>query len=210
MAGQHEDIGAAHHLLQTIARLLQEHRVAGQEPFVHQQDLWLDRRRQREAQPDHHPRGIDPHRQIDEIGQFGEIGDVFLQPRQCGPRQAVIEPAQQDILPPRQFHVHPEIGIKQRVQASLHPQPAEDRLINASQHPQQRRLSRPVRSDQAEPVAAFQVQVDVAQGAHHDTLLLVLRQPAGRGGDDHLLQAAGAAVIQRKQNRDVRPRRSVH
>ena len=41
-------------------------------------------------------------------------------------------------------------------------------------------------SGEAEPITAGQAQVDVAEGADHHPLLLILGQPAGRGGDNHL------------------------
>ena len=77
------------------------------------------------------------------------------------------------------------------------------RFIDAGQHAQQRGFSRAIAADQPQPVAAAQAQIDVAEGPHDNTLLLVLCQPARSRGHDHLLQAAGAAVIQRKQDRDV-------
>ena len=66
MGGEHEDLGAPHHILEPDPRLLNEARIAGEEPFVHQQDLRADRGREREGKADHHSRAVDPHRKIEE------------------------------------------------------------------------------------------------------------------------------------------------
>src|SRR5699024_21273 len=58
--------------LRTVTELL----VADVERLVDDEDLVLDRGRDRELQPLGHPRGVRAHRQVDEVLEPGELDDV--------------------------------------------------------------------------------------------------------------------------------------
>ena len=97
VAGQHQNFGAAHHILQPHAGIFHEHGIARQNPFVHQQNLPPDGRCQREAKPEDHAETVDPHRHFHEIAQFGEMLHVVFQPAQGGGAKPIIQAAQADI-----------------------------------------------------------------------------------------------------------------
>ena len=200
---ENKNVGAAHHRLQPMPCTVHEFRVACQDPFVHQQDLGLDRCGESKAQADHHARRVDTDRKVQEIAQSGELRHILLQPWQGGPRHAVVQAAQHDVLAAGQLQVHAEAGVQQCVQAALHPHAADHRLVDTGQRSQQSGLSRAVGTDQSKPVPATQVEADVAQRLHDDATLPILTEPPRRSGHHGLLQASRVAVVQRKEDRDA-------
>ena len=57
-----------------------------------------DRGRHGEAEPDHHARTVEAHRQLQELAQLGELGHVLFQKLDLGGRKAVVEAAEHDVL----------------------------------------------------------------------------------------------------------------
>ncbi len=59
-----------------LMRLGKRTRVAGGQPFVHQKNFRRKRRRDSEAEPDHHAGRIGAHRHVDVIAKLGKFGDL--------------------------------------------------------------------------------------------------------------------------------------
>ena len=72
--------------------------VADREDLVEQQDVGLDVRGDREAEPHVHPRRVGPHRQVDELLELGERDDLVHRLAHRRAREAVDRAVQIDVL----------------------------------------------------------------------------------------------------------------
>jgi len=198
MRGQNEYFGTLHHGLQPLLRLIHEIRIAGHQPLIHQQDLRLDSGCQAEAQPDHHAGTIGPDRQIEELVQFGKGRDILFKLADLVCTQPVEQPAQPDILAPRELGIHALARIEQCGHLAIDADAAVHRFINTGQGAQQGRLARTVRPDKTKPVAGLQRKRHIAQRLNHHAAFLILAQPPGSRRQHRLLQAPALTVIKRK------------
>ena len=81
----------------------------------------------------------------------------------------------------------------------MQPDMSGHRFINPGQHAQQRGFARAVGADQAKPLAAVQMKLMSLSARTTTRWCLSCASRPGRCRDQHFLQTAGAAVIQRKQ-----------
>ena len=83
-----QDVGAGHQARQAFLGALHEVGIAGEEPFVHQQDVGRHRGGHGEGQPHIHAGRIAAHRHVEEIAEPREARDLIgqgaaLRPRSC-------------------------------------------------------------------------------------------------------------------------------
>ena len=135
----------------------------------------LDGCGKREAQAHHHPCRVDAHRKIEEIPSPANSATSSSNRGRGGPRQAVVQATQHDVLAAGQFQVHAETGVKQCAHGALHPHTADHRLVDATSV-RSSVIYRTVRADQPEPVSAAKTEADVAQSLHDNAMLTVLAE----------------------------------
>ena len=86
-------------LAHPVERLPLEARVADGERFVDEQYVRVHVDRDREGESAVHARRVRSHRQVDEVADFGELGDGVVLLGDLGAREAGGETAQHDVLP---------------------------------------------------------------------------------------------------------------
>src|SRR5665811_2384725 len=159
MGREDDDRGAVEKALDPPPRLLPERRVAGADPLVDQQNIFMRGGRDGEGQPREHAGRIGAHRQRQEIAELGEFGDIVELGRDLAPAHAHHVAAQINILEAGRFRVHPGMGVEQRTDSPLDGDGAAARLVDAGEHAQQRRLARAVMADKADAIAIVDLEV---------------------------------------------------
>ena len=203
MGGKDEDIGAADHVFEAVSRAFHEIGVAGEEPFVHQQDLRADGGGEREAETDDHASAIDADGQVDEFVHFGELADVGFELGDGAWVKPGVEAAERDVFPAGEAEVHAQGGVEQGVEGAVDADPAVEGFVDAGQGAQQGGFPRAVAADEAEAVAGFEAEGNVAQGLDDNAMAVVLAHALGDGAEQGFLQTAAAGVIEREVEADV-------
>src|SRR5581483_5432797 len=114
--------------------------VADGEDLVEQEDVGLDVRGDREAEPHVHPRGVRAHRQVDEALELGERDDLVHRLAHGAARQTVDRAVQVDVLAAAEVRMEPRAGLEQRRDAAAGLEPSRARLDDPRDEPQQRGL----------------------------------------------------------------------
>src|SRR5262249_21949850 len=110
--------------------------------------------------------------------------------------------AQDDVLMSGALGVDAEADIEHGRDLAVDLDAAFLRLVDPGHHAQQGRLSGPVVSDQADPVAAADIERDVVERLNANVLAAVLADgSAGGGGDHDVLERAARRTVDRKRNR---------
>ena len=92
--------------------------VADREDLVEQQDVGLEVRRDREAEPHVHPRRVRAHRQVDEVLELGERDDLVQLLAHVRAREAVDRAVQEDVLAAGEVGVEAGAELEQRADAA--------------------------------------------------------------------------------------------
>src|SRR5450631_2587630 len=204
MGREDDDRGAVEKALDPPPRLLPERRVAGADPLVDQQNIFMRGGRDGEGQPREHAGRIGAHRQRQEIAELGEFGDIVELGRDLAPAHAHHVAAQINILEAGRFRVHPRMGIEQRTDPPLYGDRAAARLVDAGEHAQKRRLARAVMADKADAVAIVDLKAKAIDGAYGDDIAGARYDAAaGRLGQDLVLERTGAGAENREFDRQV-------
>src|SRR5919201_1634999 len=189
---EHRPSSAAEVLHPAEAALL-ELGVADGKHLVHEQDLGLEVRRNREREPDVHAARVPLHRRVDELLDAGELDDVAELALDLAALHAEDRAIQEDVLAARQLRVEACADLEQAADAAANDgAPARGRR-DPREDLEQRRLAGTVAANHAEYLSFAHLEADVAQGP--DFLLLVLTLAPG--------QASGR-VRERVAERSVR------
>ena len=203
MRCQHEDPGRLDQVAEPLGPPLPELGVAHREPLVHDHDVGAEARHDRERQPHQHAGRVGPHRHRQVITQTAELGDLRGEPGDLLPRNALDQPADQDVFVAGgvAFDPHRWIDEARYRPAANHAAPRG--RIHASHHLQQRRLAGPVVPHHTESVAGREGERHLAERLHHRHPG-VATDPAPRGrGSERRLQRGGADSEDRKLDRHV-------
>ena len=100
MGDEHDPLGGLHELDDALLRLRPEVGVAGGEDLVEQQDVRVDRRRDREPEPGAHARRVGLDRRVDELAEVGVGDDVGEQLADDLVVEAEERTGEQDVLGP--------------------------------------------------------------------------------------------------------------
>ena len=92
-----------------------------------------------------------------------------------------VHAARHDVFPPGGFRVEPDAGGQQRRHPPVGMDAAARRRVDPGEHLEQCALAGTVGADDAEPIAVFDVEGDVAERLHGDTITRVARQIADAG-----------------------------
>ena len=155
--------------------------------LVEQQHLRIVHERPGDRQPSLHPARQRLDLVVRAFAQLDEIDELIRPPAEVAPGQTEVAAVDDDVLADRQLHVQRvllrhDAEPRANVCALRHRIQAEDaerslrRRRDAPDHSHRRRLSRSVRSEKAEGLAALHVEVDTVHG---DELAETLDQPAG-------------------------------
>jgi hypothetical protein len=149
------------HLSEALAL---EGRVADRENLVHDQDLRLQVRRHGEREPQLHPARVALDRRVDEALDVGERDDLVELPLDLLALHPEDRAVEEDVLATRQVGVEAGADLEQRPDAPPDPSLAFRRVGDARQDLQQGRLPRAVPADDAEHLAALDVEGDAPEG----------------------------------------------
>ncbi len=176
-----------------VEAALLELRIADRKHLVDEQDLGLEMRGHREGQPRVHAHGVALHRRVDELLHAREVDDLVEARLHFPARHAEDRAVQEDVLAPGQLLVEAGADLEQASDAAVQLDPAKGRLEDARQDLEQRRLAGAVVADDADDLAALDLEIDVAQRPEFlDLVALDDRAPAQHvGAPPH--QAAGTA-----------------
>jgi hypothetical protein len=165
---RHEDDRAAALLeVEDLAEALAlEGLVADGEHLVEEQDVGLDVRRDRKAEPHVHPRGVRPHRQVDELLEPGERDDLVELLADRHPRKAVDRAVQVDVLAAGHVRMEARTELEERADAAADGDRAVGRLDDPREEPQERRLAGAVAADEPDGTPGLDVERDVTERPH--------------------------------------------
>ena len=194
MAGEHQQAGALHHVLQAVAGFPHERGIHRTQAFIQQQNLGVNGGDDAQGEADAHTAGVGAQRHVQVFAQLGELGDLlhFLFHLLAGLPQE--EAADDDVFVAGNFWVHADAQVEDGGDASANVGRAAGGLVDAGEEAQKRGFTGTVVADQANPVAFPQVQVDVFEGFHHDDVAVVAPDGAAGGSQEGLFQGAGAGV----------------
>ena len=143
---EHDALGGLHELDDPRLRLLAELGVAGREHLVEQEDVRVDRRRDREPEARAHARRVGLDRRIDELAEVRVLDDR----RQELADEPVVEAheraGEQDVLAPAQVLVEPRAERQQARDVAVDLDRALRRQDDPGQDLEERRLAGAVRA----------------------------------------------------------------
>ena len=202
MRSQHHHAGALNEILDPRFGLAHEMRVAGQDPFIHQQYFRLEARRDRKSEPQYHSRRIGPHRHVEVIAEFGEFDDVRQVLFDRAGRQPEQKGSQANVLIAAQICIDSDTDVEHRGNPPVRDDTAFDGLVDSRHGPQQRGLSGAVGPDQRQPISRRQRKGNLAQRLDNDLVIRVAPDLARRSMEEHaLLQGTRTSLVDRKRNR---------
>ncbi len=176
--------------------------VADREDLVHEEDLGLEMRRDRERETQEHAARVALDRRVRRTGRSRRT-------RRCSSRfrcdLGALHPEdrahQEDVLAARELRVKPRADLEERADPSADLRPALGGLGDPRQDLEQRALARRRSADEADDLARLHVERDVAERPDRLHRLGAggppARSLAGRGGqrlDDRLAQRPVAAL----------------
>ncbi len=172
-----------------------ERLVTDGEDLVEQEDVGVEERRDREAEPHGHPGRVRPHRTVDRVLELGE-GDDLVEPLpDVGPAQPLDRAVQEDVLAPGEVEVEPRAELEERADPPFRTHRAGRRLDDPGDEPEQRRLPGAVPPDETDRLAA-------SDGEGH----VVERPHVGRSGpsslDEEVLERVRLARMDAETPRD--------
>ncbi len=170
--------------------------VADREHLVEQQDVGVEERGDREAEPHRHPRRVRPHGPVDRVLDLGE-GDDLVEPfADLAPAEPLDRPVEEEVLAAGEVGVEARPELEERADAAGGLDRPAGRLDDPGDDAEQRRLPRAVPADQADRLAGVDVGRDAVERPH----LLRARATAG---DDELLQGRRLAGADDEPPRDL-------
>ena len=137
--------------------------VAHAQNLVHEHDLGLEVRRDREGKPDVHAARVALHRRVEELLHSRELCDL----RQLGLDLAALHAedraVQEDVLPARELGMEAGPDLEQAADAAADRGSALGRSRDAGEDLEQRRLAGAVSPDDPERLAFLEVERDVPE-----------------------------------------------
>jgi hypothetical protein len=124
--------------------------VADGEHLVEQEHVGVEVRRDREAEPHVHPRGVGAHRPVDRLLELGEGDNLIEALADLRTLQSVDRAVQEDVLAAREVGVEPGSELEQGADPSVDGDAALGRLDDSGDQAQQRRLAGAVPADKAD------------------------------------------------------------
>ena len=177
--GELEDSGPA---------LFPERLVAGGQDFIEEEDVGIDGRRDGEAEPRAHPRGIGLDRSVDELTNVGEADDPGRPIDHLAVIDAHERARQHDVVPSGQLLVEagPELQEARDMTANV------DAALRWRDDPRERleegALARPVGTDDREGLAVDEPKAHVAQGPERSIALTAANDRGKRLAEGVLLR----------------------
>src|SRR6516165_6641548 len=113
-----------------------------------------------------HPSRVRADGKIKIAAKLGEFCDGWREPFRLLETQSHEYAPENDIIPTVRFRIHPQRNVCERRDQSLGASRAGPRLVHARYYSQQRCFSGAIVSDNAEPVAVAELQVDAVEGAN--------------------------------------------
>ena len=162
-----DDRAAALLELEHLAEALPlERLVADREHLVEQQHVRVEVRRDREAEPHVHPRGVRAHGPVDRLLELGEGDDLVEALADLGALQPVDRAVQEDVLAAGEVGVEAGAELEQRADPSADGDAALGRLDDPGDQAQQRRLAGAVPADEPHGLARLDRERDVLERDH--------------------------------------------
>src|SRR6185295_2097391 len=143
--------------------LLLELRVADGEHFVHDEDLGLEVRRDGEREAHVHAARVALHRRVEEPLDLGERDDLVELRGDLRAAHPEDRAVQEDVLAARQLRMKARADLEKARDAPADPDASGRRLGDARQDLQHRGLARAVAADDAEDLAAPDLERHVLQ-----------------------------------------------
>ena len=137
--------------------------VADGEHLVHEQDLRLEMRRDREREADVHAARVALHGRVDELLDPGELDDVVEALLDLAALHAEDRAVEEDVLAARELRVEARADLEQAADASADLGAARGRRRDPREDLQERRLPGAVASDDAEDLALGHLERDVLE-----------------------------------------------
>ncbi len=138
--------------------------VADREHLVDEHDLGLQVRGDGEGEPHLHPRRVPLHGSVEEAPHAGELDDLVESAGDLPPLHSEDDPVEIHVLAPRQLGMEARADLEQGAHAAANPSRALRRAGDPGEDLQERALSCPVASDDADCLTAADVERHVAQG----------------------------------------------
>ena len=160
-----------------------ERLVADREHLVEQEHVRVEVRRDREAEPHVHPRGVRTHGPVDRLLELGERDDLVEALADLRALEPVDRAVQEDVLATGEVGVEAGAELEQRADPSADGDAALGRLDDPGDQPQQGRLAGAVAADEADRLARLDAERDVLEREH----IACLGSPAEH---EQLLQAS--------------------
>ena len=164
-----------------------EEEVPHAEGLVDDEDLGLDRGLQGKGQPHHHAAGVRLDRLLDEIANVGKAGDLVEARINFTPGKSHHGAVEVDVLPPGELGVEAAAELEEGGDPALDAYGAFAGLQGAGNDLEEGGLAGAVAADDADGLAAADLEADIAQGVEVTVALAgflaqVLTQPARRQG----------------------------
>src|SRR5271156_3252366 len=152
---------AAQNGVHSLEAAILEDYVANTQHFVHDQDVRIDVRGNREAQPRVHARRISLYRSVDEIREAGKLNDGVEFAIDLGLFHSQDGAVQVDILAAGEIGVEAGAYFNQRRKLSGYGDVSAGGLHNAGNELEDGALACAVRADDAEGLAARELETDI-------------------------------------------------
>ena len=191
-----DDRAAALLELEDLAEALAlERLVADGEDLVEQEDVGVEMRGDREAEPHVHPRGVGAHGPVDRLLELGEGDDLVEALADLSPLEPVDGAVEEDVLAAAEVGMEAGAELEQRADPAADVDPSRRRLDDPGDQPQQRRLAGAVAADEPDRLPRLDGERHVFERLH------VLRVGAA-AQDEQLLQAARLVRVDAEAARD--------
>ena len=195
--------------LRELDALALEGQVADREHFVEDQDLGVQVRRHREREPHVHAAGVALDGRVDELPHPGELDDRVELRGDLLHRHAEDRAVEIDVLAPRQLGVKARADLEQGADAAADLRAAGGRRHDPRQDLEQRALARAVHADDADVLAAADIERRVLQRPERPlrrplAAARPLAQPLGVGIGERVAAALlGAEPVHLAESLDV-------
>src|SRR5262249_52701067 len=149
--------------MQMLKALPLKVRVADRQHLIDQENLGIEVHSDGKRQSHVHPRREVLDRRLHEIGELTEFDDRVVVPVDLAPAESEQSPIQVHVLAPAVLGMEARTKFQQRRDTAADLNPAEVRPQNPGQHLEQRALARSVGPDNAEELASWHVEADIAE-----------------------------------------------
>ena len=163
MADEEQRPARGQELLDAPQAAVGEGLVADRQHLVDQQDVRVGVHRHREPQPHVHAGGVVLDRLLHEVGEAGELDDRVVAAVDLAPREPEDGAVDVDVLAAGDLGVEAGAELDQRGDAAVHHHPPGGRAQDAGDELQQRPLPRAVAADDAEGLAAPDLEAHVLE-----------------------------------------------